>query len=154
MLLIAEESKSETDYTSTVLELPKNGFSETGQIDAQPEIITSASEANMFKVGDRVAVIHLHRVGKERRREAIRIDTVEKVTAEQIQTNTAKFNAESGFQIGRFAPEYQIVPLTPEHENYADAHRRRGQLKSLPPSCSGYGFWRANDSVVARFPYL
>ena len=32
----------------------------------------------MFKVGDRVAVIHLHRVGKERRREAIRADVVEK----------------------------------------------------------------------------
>ena len=38
----------------------------------------------MFKVGDRVAVIHLHRVGKERRREAIRVDTVEKVTPKQI----------------------------------------------------------------------
>jgi hypothetical protein len=70
----------------------------------------------MFKVGDRVAVIHLHRVGKDRSREAIRVDTVEKVTPKQIQTNKAKFNAESGFQIGRFAPEYQIVPLTPEHE--------------------------------------
>lgn len=54
----------------------------------------------MFKIGDRVAVIHLHRVGKERRREAIRIDTIEKVTPKQIQTNKAKFNAESGFQIG------------------------------------------------------
>jgi len=70
----------------------------------------------MFKVGDRVAVIHLHRVGKERRREAIRVDTVEKVTPKQIVTNTAKFNAESGFQIGRLAPQYQVVPLTPEHE--------------------------------------
>jgi hypothetical protein len=28
----------------------------------------------MFKVGDRVALIHLHRVGKERRREAIRVE--------------------------------------------------------------------------------
>jgi hypothetical protein len=70
----------------------------------------------MFKVGDKVAVIHLHRIGKDRRREAIRIDTVEKVTPKQIQTNKAQFNAESGFQIGRFAREYQIVPLTPEHE--------------------------------------
>jgi hypothetical protein len=70
----------------------------------------------MFKVGDRVAVIHLHRVGKDRRREAIRVDMVEKVTPKQIRTNKAKFNAESGFQIGRFAPEYQIVPLTPERE--------------------------------------
>jgi hypothetical protein len=41
----------------------------------------------MFKVGDRVAVIHLHRVGKDRKREAIRIDTVEKVTLKQITTN-------------------------------------------------------------------
>ena len=48
----------------------------------------------MFKVGDRVAVIHLHRVGKERRRETTRVDTVEKVTLKQII-------------------EYQIVPLTP-----------------------------------------
>ena len=45
----------------------------------------------MFNVGDRVAIIHLHRVGKERRREAIRIDTVEKVTAKEIVTNKAKF---------------------------------------------------------------
>ena len=67
----------------------------------------------MFKVGDRVAII----VGKETRREAIRVDTVEKVTPKQIVTNKAKFNAESGFQIGRLAPEHQIVPLTPEHEN-------------------------------------
>jgi hypothetical protein len=58
------------------------------------------AEANMFKVGDRVAVIHVHRVGKERRREAICIDTVEKVTPKQIVTNKARFNAESGFQIG------------------------------------------------------
>jgi len=36
--------------------------------------------------------------------------------AQQIVTNKAKFNAESGFQIGRLAPEYQVVPLTPEHE--------------------------------------
>lgn len=70
----------------------------------------------MFKVGDRVALIHLHRVGKERRFEAIRIDTVEKVTPKQIVTSKAKFNVQSGYQIGRFAPEYQIVPLTPEHE--------------------------------------
>jgi hypothetical protein len=54
----------------------------------------------MFKVGDRVAIIHLHRVGKETRREAIRVDTIEKVTPKQIVTNKAKFNAESGFQIG------------------------------------------------------
>lgn len=70
----------------------------------------------MFNVGDHVAVIHLHRVGKDRKREAIGIDTVEKVTPKQIVTNKAKFNAESGFQIGRSAPEYQITPLTPEHE--------------------------------------
>jgi hypothetical protein len=70
----------------------------------------------MFKVGDRIAVIHLHRVGKERGREAGRVDTVEQVTPKQIVTNKAKFNAESGFQIGRVAPQYQIVPLTPEHE--------------------------------------
>jgi hypothetical protein len=44
-------------------------------------MIKSAGEATMFKVGDRVAVIHLHRVGKDRKREAIRIDTVEKVSA-------------------------------------------------------------------------
>jgi hypothetical protein len=50
----------------------------------------------MFKVGDRVAVIHLHRVGKDRRRETIRVDTIEKVTPKQIQMNKAKFNAESG----------------------------------------------------------
>jgi hypothetical protein len=47
-------------------------------------------------------------VGKDRRREAIRVDTVEKVTPKQIQTNKAKFNAESGLQIGRFAPEYLL----------------------------------------------
>ena len=64
----------------------------------------------MFNVGDRVAVIHLHRVGKERRREAILVDVIEKITPKHIQTNKAKFNAESGFQIGRFTPEYQIVP--------------------------------------------
>ncbi len=64
-------------------------------------MIKSVTEATMFKVGDRVAVIHLHRVGKERRREAIRVDTVKKVTPKQIVTNKAKFNAESGFQIGR-----------------------------------------------------
>src|SRR5579864_6190842 len=81
----------------------------------------------MFKVGDKVAVIHLHRVGKDRRREAIRIDTVEKVTAKQIQTNKAKFNAESGHQIGRLAPEYQIVPLTPEHEKEIKAREELAQ---------------------------
>jgi hypothetical protein len=70
----------------------------------------------MFKVGDRVAVIHVHRVGKERRREVVRIDTVEKVTPKSIVTDHAKFNAETAFQIGRSAPEYQIAPLTPEHE--------------------------------------
>ena len=80
-------------------------------------MIKSATEANMFKIGDRVAVIHLHRVGKERRRETVRVDTVENVTPKQIVTNNAKFNAESGFHIGRLAPEYQIVPLTPEYEN-------------------------------------
>jgi hypothetical protein len=63
-------------------------------------MIESAPEANMFKVGDRVAIIHLHRVGNERRREAVRVDTVEKVRLKQIVTNKAKFNAESGFQIG------------------------------------------------------
>jgi hypothetical protein len=66
-------------------------------------MIKSASEATMFKVDDRVAVIHLHRAGKERRREAIRVDTIEKVTPKQVVTNMAKFNAESGFQIGRRA---------------------------------------------------
>ena len=81
----------------------------------------------MFKVGDRVAVIHLHRVGKERRREAIRVDTVEKVTPKQIVTNKAKFNAESGFQIGRLAPEYQVVPLTPEHEKEIKAREELAQ---------------------------
>ncbi len=70
----------------------------------------------MFKVGDRVAVIHLHRVGKDQRREAIRVDTVEKVTSKDVVTNHAKFNVETGFQVGRSAPEYQVVPLTPEHE--------------------------------------
>ena len=70
----------------------------------------------MFKVGDKVAVIRVLRVGKEKRREVIRIDTVEKVTPKQIHTNKAKFSAESGFQIGRPAREYQIAPLTPEHE--------------------------------------
>jgi hypothetical protein len=79
-------------------------------------MIKSATEATMFKPGDRVTVIHLHRVGKDRKREAIRIDTVEKVTPKQITTNKAKFDAESGFQIGRSAPEYQITTLTPEHE--------------------------------------
>jgi len=81
----------------------------------------------MFKVGDRVAVIHLHRVGKERRREAIRVDTVEKVTPKQIVTNNAKFSAESGFQIGRLAPEYQVVPLTPEHEKEIKAREELAQ---------------------------
>jgi hypothetical protein len=38
----------------------------------------------MFKVGDRVAVIHVHRVGKERRREVVRVDTVEKVTSKRF----------------------------------------------------------------------
>jgi hypothetical protein len=57
-----------------------------------------------------VAVLHLNRVGKDRRREAICVDTVEKITPKHIQTNKAKFNAESDFQIGRFAPDYQIVP--------------------------------------------
>ena len=38
----------------------------------------------MFNVGDRVAVIYLHRVGKERRREAIRIDTIEKSVAAHL----------------------------------------------------------------------
>jgi hypothetical protein len=81
----------------------------------------------MFKVGDRVAVIHLHHVGKERRREAIRVDTIERVTPKQIVTNEAKFNAESGFQIGRLAPEYQVVPLTPEHENEIKAREEFAQ---------------------------
>lgn len=79
-------------------------------------MIKSAPDVNIFNVGDHVAVIHLHRVGKDHKREAIRIDTVEKVTPKEIVTNKAKFNAESGFQIGRSAPEYQITPLTPEHE--------------------------------------
>ena len=39
-------------------------------------MIKFAAEANMFKIGDRVAVIHLHRVGKDGRREAIRVNTV------------------------------------------------------------------------------
>jgi hypothetical protein len=81
----------------------------------------------MFKVGDKVAVIHIHRVGKDRRREAIRVDTVEKVTPKQIVTNKAKFNAESGFQIGRFAPEYQIVPLTPDYEKEITAREEIAQ---------------------------
>jgi hypothetical protein len=84
----------------------------------------------MFKVGDKVAVIHLHRVGKDRRREAIRIDTVEQVTPKQIQTNKAKFNAESGLQIGRFAHEYQIVPLTPEHEKEIKAREDIAQQQA------------------------
>jgi hypothetical protein len=81
----------------------------------------------MFKVGDRVAVIHLHRVGKDRRRETIRIDTVEKVTPKEIVTNNAKFNAESGFQIGRLAPQYQIVPVTPEHKKEIKAREEIAQ---------------------------
>jgi hypothetical protein len=84
----------------------------------------------MFKVGDRVAVIHLHRVGKEKRREAIRVDTVEKVTPKQIVTNKAKFNTESGFQIGRLAPEHQIVPLTPEHEKEIKAREEIAQQQA------------------------
>ena|SRR5579859_2408320 len=70
----------------------------------------------MFKVGDKVAVIRVLRVGKEKRHEVIRIDTVEKVTSKDVVTDHGKFNAESGFQIGRSAREYQIAPLTPEHE--------------------------------------
>lgn len=84
----------------------------------------------MFKIGDKVAVIHLHRVGKEKRREAIRVDTVEKVTPKEIVTNKAKFNAESGFQIGRLAPQYQIVPLTPEHEQEIKAREEVTQQQS------------------------
>ncbi len=84
----------------------------------------------MFKIGDRVAVIHLHRVGKESRREAIRVDTIEKVTAKEIVTNKAKFNAESGFQIGRLAPQYQIVPLIPEHEKEIRAREEFAQQQA------------------------
>lgn len=51
----------------------------------------------MFKIGDRVAVIHLHREGEDRRREAIRVDTIENVTAKQIVCGPGqaprKFNA-------------------------------------------------------------
>lgn len=87
----------------------------------------------MFKVGDRVAVIHLHRVGRDRHREAIRIDTVEKVTPKQTVTNKEKFNAETGFQIGRLAPEYQIVPLTPEHEKEIEAREDSRSTASRRP---------------------
>ena len=86
-------------------------------------------EANMFKPGDKVAVIHLHRVGKDRRREAIRVDTVEKVTAKQIQTNKTKFHAET-MQIGRLAPEYQIAPLTPEYEKEIKARQEFAQQQA------------------------
>jgi hypothetical protein len=75
-------------------------------------------------------LIHLHRVGKEKRREAIRVDTVKKVTPKQIQTNKAKFNAESGLQIGRLAPEYQIVPLAPEHEKEIRAREEIAQQQA------------------------
>jgi hypothetical protein len=85
----------------------------------------------MFKVGHRAAVIHLHLVGKERRREAIRVDTVEKVTPKQIVTNKAKFNADSGFQIGRLAPEYQVVPLTAEHEKEISTREQLAELQNL-----------------------
>src|ERR1700674_2620681 len=94
-------------------------------------MIKSADEEDqLFKVGDRVAVIHLHHVGKERRREAVRVDTVEKVTPKQIVTNKEKFNAESGFQIGRLAPEYQIVPLTPEHEEEIKAREQLAEQQA------------------------
>ena len=79
-------------------------------------MIEPAAEANMFKVGDRVAVIHLHRVGKDRRREVVRIDTVEIITSKDVVTDHAQFNAETGFQVGCPDPEYQIATLAPEHE--------------------------------------
>ena len=84
----------------------------------------------MFKVGDRVAVIHLDRVGGETRSEVIRVDTIEKVTPKQIVTNKAKFNAESGFQTGRLAPEYQVVPLTPEHEKEIKAREELAEQQA------------------------
>lgn len=79
-------------------------------------MIKSAAEAIIFKVGDRVAVIHLHGVGKDREREVVRIDTVEKITSKEVVTDHAKFNAKTGFQVGRPARIYQIAPLAPGHE--------------------------------------
>jgi hypothetical protein len=92
----------------------------------RPRPISSVNirtEAKMFKVGDRVAVIHI-----KRRREVVRIDTVEIVTPKDVVTDHAQFNAETGFQVGCSAPEFQIAPLTPEHEaelNRAAKNRTR-----------------------------
>lgn len=102
----------------------------------------------MFKVGDRVAVIHLHRVWEDRRREAIRVDTVEKVTPKQIQTNKAKFNAESGFQIGRPSPEHQIVPLTAEQEQEIRAREEIAQQQAADRQA----IIRKRESLHRLFP--
>jgi hypothetical protein len=107
----------------------------------------------MFKVGDRVAVIHLHRVGKERRRESVRVDTVEKVTPKQIVTNKAKFNAETGFQIGRLAPEYQVVPLTPEHEKEISAREEIAQAQAADRRSRRERHSRAAARFAFRSPW-
>jgi hypothetical protein len=117
-------------FSGCGLDLGKRRRGRRPGTEIQPAVIKSATEATMFKLGDRVAIIHLHRVGKEKRREAIRIDTVEKVTPKQIVTNKAKFNAESGFQIGRSAPEYQITPLTPEHETEIKAREKLAEQQA------------------------
>jgi hypothetical protein len=85
---------------------------------------------NIFKVGDRVAVIHLHGQGKHRRREVVRIDTVEIVTSKDVVTDHAQFNAETGFQVG--GSEYQIVPVTPEHEAELKRAAKRGTRGTKP----------------------
>jgi hypothetical protein len=90
-----------------------------GALATKPGVTT-----NIFKVGDRVAVIHLHGLGKHRRREVVRIDTVEIVTSKDVVTDHAQFNAETGFQVG--GSEYQIVPVTPEHEAELKRAAKRG----------------------------
>jgi hypothetical protein len=77
--------------------------------------LATTSVSNIFKIGDRVAVIHLEDGGKKHRREVERIDTVEMVTPKYIITDHAQFSAETGVQMGS-APLYQIVSLAPEHE--------------------------------------
>jgi len=86
----------------------------------------------MFKVGDRVAVIHFYRVGKGRRSEVARIDTVDVVTLTDIVTDHAQFNAETGFQVGCADPEYQIVPLTAKHEAELSRAAKRGTRRRSP----------------------
>jgi len=88
-------------------------------------VVTKSVTTNIFKVGDRVAVIYLGVGEKNGKREVERIDTVEIVTPKYIVTDHAQFSAETGVQMGS-APLYQVVPLAPEHEaELKRAARRR-----------------------------